>query len=1070
VKRVITSKQAILHLRKTPRISQRSNIGDRPMPAPTISVSGDKVRSLSFLAVILSLFVIVQSNQALAIPQVKISSSSLSNKIAQPTITAVFKDHNGFLWIGTQHGLYQFDGVKLSKYGSDVSSSKWIPVSYIQRISEDSNGRLIVATFGGGILAWDSPKQSFQILQDSNNADLAYITELLVSKTDIALAGTKEGLFRYDLSRSTNTPQLPVKLGEIDKKREISALISGVNGEVYVASGLELYKVSENFDSVKKIEWIENISHKHDRVTALALDESGRIFIGTDRGLLISRDLAKHENQAIIELGTDTPISITALLFHKNLLWIGTNNGLSYTDRGLSFLKTYLSENSGLSNSQITTLSGENDLLWVGTYQGINTITFVPFEIFNKENSGVFNDVLAFEEDINNNLWVGTFNGLYLFDRDAESHTRFQNLAVSDEILDHRIMTISSKGSELWLGFQKNGVQVVNTESLAVRTPSIDNLKGLEVTKILHTGDERTWIATFNQGLYRLDNEKTISYLLNGALPESSITILFETNNGAIIASSERKIYQYHESADQFRAIDLTFDEAKESPLILSISQNGNGDLWIGTKDQGLFVWKKADQIRGNLGLEKPESNTNFSNSTIYGIQFDEDGNAWCSTQSGIFNLDSDGNFISQYNSSDGLQGSDFNFGASFQGFSGRMYFGGSNGYNRFTPKNIEAKQTPPRLLITRVVLSGYGNIESFDAIDLKKIQLTHKDYFVQFDFSVLDFLDPEKNQYRYMLEGFDPDWIENGTRNSATYTSLPPGQYTLRVQGANSAGVWNRDGISLDIEVLPPPWLTWWAFLIYALLFVFLGWLGKRAYDSYVVERRARELALVMVEAEERADDEMQEQLEIHDDLVKSVYRHSVSTLNLVSEVIGIKGSWLGEDDAREVTGGTIKRVAALTLLEDCLYYQNELLLADLNKYTDTIISRLLEDSPILEETITTINEVSSRALSFEQASPLAIAMYELLENAIQHAFEGAGHHYLHIILSRQHSGQSGSDYRLSVEDDGLGIPANIDPLASQTPGLAIVASMVKRLSGEISYTLDKGTLVTISFHCPQS
>lgn len=320
------------------------------------------------------------------------------------------------------------------------------------------------------------------------------------------------------------------------------------------------------------------------------------------------------------------------------------------------------------------------------------------------------------------------------------------------------------------------------------------------------------------------------------------------------------------------------------------------------------------------------------------------------------------------------------------------------------------------------------------------------------------------------MLEGFDPDWIENGTRNSATYTSLPPGEYTFRVQGANSARIWNREGISIDIEVLPPPWLTWWAFTSYALLAIFLGWLGKRAYDSYVVERRAKQMAVVMFEAEERADDEMQEQLEIHDELVKSVYRHSVSTLSLVGEVIGIKGSWLSENDAREVTDGNIKRVEALALLEDCLYYQNELLLADLNKFADIIISRLLKDSPVLEETVTTINEVSSRALPFEQASPLAIAMYEMLENAIQHAFEGAGPHYIHVILAREPSGQARSDYRLTVEDNGLGIPGNIDPLSSQTPGLAIIASMVQRLSGEISYTLDKGTLVTITFHCPES
>jgi two-component sensor histidine kinase len=369
-----------------------------------------------------------------------------------------------------------------------------------------------------------------------------------------------------------------------------------------------------------------------------------------------------------------------------------------------------------------------------------------------------------------------------------------------------------------------------------------------------------------------------------------------------------------------------------------------------------------------------------------------------------------------------------------------------------------------PKLLLNKIDISRDGKIESFDPRQIDSIQLTHKDYYIQFDFSVLDFLDPEKNQYRYMLEGFDHDWIENGTRNSATYTSLPPGDYTLRVQGANSAGVWNREGLSLGIEVLPPPWLSWWAYTIYALVSMFLGWLGVRAYNSYVVERLARRLAAEMVESQQRADDEMQEQFEIHDDLVKSVYQHSISTLNLVSEFIATRGSNLSDETARESTLANINRVEALALLEQCLYYQNEVLLADLNKYTNMITSRLLKDAPGGQESIATINEVSSQPLPIEQASPLAIAIFELVENAIQHAFDSAaGANYIQVTLAPLSS--NASDYRLTVQDNGAGIPSNIDPLCAHTSGLAIVAAMSHRLGGELSVSAVSGTLVSITF-----
>ena len=730
-------------------------------------------------------------------------------------------------------------------------------------------------------------------------------------------------------------------------------------------------------------------------------------------------------------------------------------------------METYSSENSQLSNSEITALFADDEIVWAGTYHGLNTISFVPFENYNHDNSGVFNDVLAFAEDANRNLWIGTFGGLYLFDKRTNKHTHFRDLPGAAITSDYRIMTMATKDNELWLGFQNDGVQIVNTESFAVTRSLIKQPEQLEVTKILHTIDGRTWVATFNQGVYQIDRGQVTSYLSSGSLPDPSITILFQPSIGGIIASSERKIYQYLEETDDFSVLNFKFPDSKEPPLILSISENASGDIWIGTKDHGLFSWNYSNRTRGDFTLSKSQSDIGFSSSTIYAIQFDSIGNAWCSTQSGIANLDAQGNFLSRFHTADGLQGSDFNFGASFKDSSGRMYFGGSNGYNRFFPENVKPHKAPSKLILTRISLSGVGNLESYNTPGLTTIQLTHKDYFVQFDFSVLDFLDPEKNMYRYMLEGFDPNWIENGTRNSATYTSLPPGNYTLRIQGANSAGIWNREGLSIAVEVLPPPWKTWWAYCCYAALFLFFGWLGKRAYDSYVVERRAKKLALEMIASEERADDEMQEQLEIHDDLVKSVYRHSVSTLNLISQVIGIKGSLLVGEGARAVTDGSIKRVAALAVLEDCLYYQNELLLADLHKFTDIILPRLLENSPIPEEMVTTINEVCSRPFPLEQASPLAIAIYELLENAIQHSLDGVGPHFVHITLARQSTTATGSDCRLTVEDNGAGIPAYIDPPSAQTPGLAIVSSMVQRLCGQLTYTVDKGTLATITFHC---
>jgi two-component sensor histidine kinase len=367
---------------------------------------------------------------------------------------------------------------------------------------------------------------------------------------------------------------------------------------------------------------------------------------------------------------------------------------------------------------------------------------------------------------------------------------------------------------------------------------------------------------------------------------------------------------------------------------------------------------------------------------------------------------------------------------------------------------------------MAKISISRDGLPETFDASSLSKIQLTHKDQFIQFEFSVLDFIDPEKNQYRYMLEGFDHDWIDNGTRNSAKYTSLPAGEYTMRVQGANSAGVWNRDGLSIDVQVLPAPWLTWWAFALYALAFFLLLWLSLRASISFAVQRKFEQKVLEMDEAEERADDEMQEQMDIHDDLVKSVYRHSVSTLNLVGELLSAKGAHLDDESACEILQASVSRVDALALLEECLCYQNEVLLADLNKYTNILFSKLLKNAVVGAENITTINEVCSQPFPIEQASPLAIVLFELIENAIQHAFEDpSAANYLHVVLAPDQSDDTDANFRLVVRDNGPGIPPNIDPMSALTSGLSIVAALGRKLSATVHITNENGTMVSIGF-----
>ena len=456
-----------------------------------------------------------------------------------------------------------------------------------------------------------------------------------------------------------------------------------------------------------------------------------------------------------------------------------------------------------------------------------------------------------------------------------------------------------------------------------------------------------------------------------------------------------------------------------------------------------------------------------LTSSTIYGIEVDAEENLWCSTQRGIVKLDSKGRLIKRFTTADGLQGNDFALGASFTSSKGLIYFGGVNGYNRFNPADVDIDRTPSAMRLSSIILPKPDDRNAGSVDKLKSLQLTHKDHFVTFEFSVLDFFSSEKNQFRYRLENFDPDWIENGARNTATYTNLPRGDYVFRVQGANSAGIWNRNGIALDVHVLPSPWVTWWAFSTYGLLFLFVVWSYHRISHSYAADRDKARLTRQMFDAANQADDDMQEQLELQDELVQSAYQHNLTTLSLVSDCISYRSVNQPEEVNHGLAESSIKRIAALASLEDCLYYQTGGPVANLHKYTDGLIAVLLKSSTVTPETIITINEVSSMPIPAQLASPLSIVIYELLENCIHHAFEpGSPANYILVKMSARATIATSIRYlELSIQDSGIGIPDYIEDMAHENSGIAIVQSIVKRLGGTVQFSN-----ATVSITVPNS
>jgi PAS domain S-box-containing protein len=373
--------------------------------------------------------------------------------------------------------------------------------------------------------------------------------------------------------------------------------------------------------------------------------------------------------------------------------------------------------------------------------------------------------VMSLYADADNSLWVGTLGGgLNHLDPHTNKFTRYQN----------------------------------NPDD---PTSLLEN----QVTSILRDPDGRLWAGTF-LGLSRLDPgaESFVNYPMSAppvALKMIEDELWIGTWGGGVL-----RLALTDPNLDPAQATFSTLVHDPANPNSLSensawgFAQTPDGFVWIGTQG-GL---NRYDPKTGDFKVYNEKNG--LRNSTILTINLDKQGFLWLTTNNGLAKFDPRTETFRIYDKSDGLQGNEFNSNAAmFSEKTGEMYVGGVSGFSVFNPMELRDNKTPPNVVITD--FSIFNAPQNFDPKE--SISLKYDQNFISFEFAALDFQAPHKNQYAYKLEGFDKDWVQAGTRNYASYTNLPGGNYTFKVKAANSDGVWNEKGASLKLTVIPPFWQT---------------------------------------------------------------------------------------------------------------------------------------------------------------------------------------------------------------------------------------------------------------------
>lgn len=808
---------------------------------------------------------------------------SIEHGLSQNTVTAILKDHQGFMWFGTRDGLNRFDGYQFRIFRHQPQQPGSISDNYIWALFEDEQGVLWVGTANGGLNRYDRATESFSaFLPDASDPDSLSdigVRSIYQDGQGALWIGTNAGgLNRFD-RQSGRFKHWRARQNDLDSlsNNRIYAMTQGGEGYLWLATagGVNRFDIKREIFNryVHQADLPGSLSHN--RVRAVLKDKRGRLWFGTDGGGLNRLDITTgrfehfvQDKSVLDSLSSDFVMSLVE--HNSDQLWVGTwGGGLNRFDIATGrfhALDNDPSNSNSLSEDLVYALfKDKKGVLWVGTSGGgvnkfdTRTVNFghIRHEQV-KPGSLSDNNVRAILIDSAGTLWVGTRGGgLNRLDKGKKGFVRYSHdPAVSGSLSNGQIYTLFEDSSGgLWVGTAQGLNRFEpETDSFVAFThdPKQNSISDNRIKAIAEQPPGTLWVATHGGGLNRFDiNTGQFEVFRHqtqhpGSLSHDILTDLLIDSKGTLwVATLGGGLNRFDRQARQF----THFRHLKDDPgsishdRVLTLLEDSQGRLWAGT------AWG-LNRMSDKAGVfERFTEAQGLANNVVLAMLEDNLGRLWISSNQGLSRFDIEKNRFKTFDANDGLQSNEFNLNAACGSHQGELLFGGINGLNRFYAERIVEDSSEPPVHLTGFLLSNQKvsiatpNAEFYlsESIDLlKQLVLTHKQTLVTFEFSALDYANPMKNRYAYRLEGWDEHWIHtDATRRLASYTKLSPGDYVFKVKASNKDGFWNESGKQLMIKVLPPWYKTWQAYLLYCLL-VLSGGIGFFRYRTRALVQRS--------------------------------------------------------------------------------------------------------------------------------------------------------------------------------------------------------------------------------------
>lgn len=826
----------------------------------------------------------LRAQQALNFSRFLSENTQVERGLSQNTVYSVFQDNNGFMWFGTWDGLNRFDGYTFVSYSKEQELSN----ESVRAICQTGNTLWVGTENGLNALNLESGKiqNFFASISDSNSINDNWINSIVVNPMGNLWIVTASGLTELNPQTLQFRRELSSSFAAKHKIKSFNALVQDKANYLWLATNNGL--LHYDLETKNTIQYVSNSGDANtlpnNVVNTILLTPDKQLWVGTKRGIVQFNPKTKKfllpEVFKLNNIQLHQKAINTLLLEPNGTLWVGTNGqGLYQYNINQQLIYKHLNRanhSGSISDNRIYSLySDRNRMIWIGTYNGLNKLNHIAPKFFayrydpENKNSLSNNSVYCFEEDDENNIWIGTEDGISILNR-RTNHFNFlkHNPNNENSISANQIRTIWKENkNRFWIGTRFNGLSLYDKQKNRFkhfRHKANDPLSLPDdfVLSILGDSAGNIWVGT-EKGLGKL-NPKTGHFknyfsLENSerSLPDNKIYYVFIDSKKRLWVCTFNGLALYDYQSDDFTVFKISVatmpNWSASVNKFFSVKEDSKGLLWLGTRNGGLISFDPEQKI-----FQVFNHKNGLPNNVTYLAIEGNDGDLWISTNWGLSRFSFEKNVFTNYEAADGLQGNEFNFNAGKKLQNGELVFGGMNGFNVFMPKNIAVNLSPPDIQITAFKL--FNVLQTNRIKNNDTLLLNYNDNVFSLEFAALDFINPAKIKYKYMLENYDLDWVErNSTQRFAEYAKVQPGTYRFRVRAANSDGYWDNQGVNIII-IIRAPWYNTWIFRGAALLgFVFLIYLIialrlKSIRKTHEIEKKYLAFEKQMHELEQKA------------------------------------------------------------------------------------------------------------------------------------------------------------------------------------------------------------------------